>query len=318
MQAWQFVDTHQPLKLAEVPKPTAEAGEVILEIRAAGLCHSDVGAMEDPGWLNFITKRPVVFGHEIAGVVCEVGAGVTEFEVGDRVGVCPTARIGVGAPGYVRDGGFTYFHRAIPTDLVKMPDGLSFELAALGTDAGMTSYHGIVTKGGLKAGMKVGVIGLGGLGQIGARVGVVLGAEVHVCEKNEAVWPMAKEIGAKSVVGDVSEWKDQDFDLIIDYAGFGTTTAGAVNAIRRGGRVVLVGMGVLEFTLSTVAMIRKQAQVVGSSGGTREDVAAVYQLLADGKITPVVTVIGFDGIPKGLEDLRDGKVKGRLVARIEH
>ena len=73
---------------------------------------------------------------------------------------------------------------------------VSFELAALGTDAGMTSYHGIVTKGGLQAGMKVGVIGLGGLGQIGARVGVVLGAEVHVCEKNEAVWPMAEEIGA--------------------------------------------------------------------------------------------------------------------------
>ena len=185
-----------------------------------------------------------------------------------------------------------------------MPEGLTFELAALGTDAGMTSYHAMVTRGEAGPGMKVGVIGLGGLGQIGARVAVVRGAEVHVAEVDEAVWPAAREIGAMSVVGDVLEWADQGFDLIVDYAGYGTTTAGALKAIRKNGRVVVVGMARMQITLDTMDIIHKQAQPLGSSGGTKDDVAAIYALLASGDVSPVVNVIGFDDIPAGLDDLQ--------------
>ena len=70
----------------------------MLDIRAAGLCHSDVGALTDPAWLDYIPNRPVVIGHEIAGVVSAVGEGVTSIVIGDRVGVCPSN--GHGAPGY--------------------------------------------------------------------------------------------------------------------------------------------------------------------------------------------------------------------------
>ena len=314
MKAWQFTTTHQPLQRADIPEPVPGPGEVVIDIHAAGLCHSDVGAMTDEAWLDYINPRPMVIGHEIAGVISAVGSGVTDVKVGDRVGVCPSN--GHGAPGYVRNGGFTEKHLCLADDVVPMPDGLSFELAALGTDAGMTSYHAMVTRGEAKAGMKVGVIGLGGLGQIGARVAVVRGCEVHVAEVNEAVWPMAREIGAVSVVKDVLEWKDQNFDLIVDYAGYGTTTANAVKALRKQGRVVLVGMARMEIPLQTMDMIHKQAEIRGSSGGTKQDVAEVYALLASGDVAPVVTTIGFDDIPAGLDDLQHHRMTGRLVAKI--
>ena len=314
MKAWQFTNTNEPLVLNEVAEPTAGPGEVILDIKSAGLCHSDVGAMTDPGWLALIPNRPITIGHEIAGVVTELGEGVTDVRIGDRVGVCPTAS--ALAPGYGRDGGFTYKHQVLAGDLVPMPEGLSFDMAALGTDAGMTSYQAIVVRGGLKPGMKVGVIGLGGLGQIGARVAVVKGAEVHVAEINKDAWPRATEIGATSVVSDVSEWAGQGFDLIVDYAGFGTTTAGALKAVRFDGRVVQVGMGRLETTLDIRDLILNKVQLLGSVGGTKEDVAAVYELIASGDLKPVVHTITFEEIPEGLERLRRGEVSGRLVARI--
>lgn len=314
MQGWFFTNTGEPLELGELDEPTPGPGEALLEIKSAGLCHSDVGMLTDESWLQTLAFRPIVIGHEVAGVVTAVGEGVTEVQVGDRVGVCPTAT--GGAPGYVRHGGFTYQHVAPAADLVPMPEGLSFELAALGTDAGMTSYHAIVARGGLQPGMKVGVIGLGGLGQIGARVGVVKGAEVHVAEPNEAAWPLAKEIGAASVVKDASEWEGQDFDLIVDYAGFGSTTRAATKAVRRDGRVVLVGMGKLEFTLDTMDMILSEVTVAGSQGGTKEDIAEVYELLASGDIEPTVTVIGFEDIPQGIDDLKNHRITGRLVAHI--
>ncbi len=316
MKAWQFTNTHEPLVLNEVPEPTAAEGEVVLEMKAAGLCHSDVGLLEDEGWLALLAKQPITIGHENAGVVAEVGEGVTEFKVGDRVGVCPTAE-GVGAPGYAFDGGFAPKMAVPAAALVPLPDEVDFINGAAATDAGMTSYHAIITRGGVKEGDKVGVIGLGGLGQLGARAAVLHGAEVYVAEINEKVWPMAEEIGAKGVKAAITDFEDVEFDVIVDYAGFGTTTAQAVTAVRPGGTVVLVGMGRLEATINTRDLITKAVNLVGSVGGTKEDIAGIYRLLASGEMKPTITTIGFDEIPEGLEKLERGEVVGRLVASYE-
>lgn len=316
MQGWFFTGTHQPLVLRDLDVPTAGPGEVLIEVQAAGLCHSDVGMLTEASWLRTLAFTPIVLGHEISGVITAVGDGVTDVAIGDRVGVCPTG-VG-GAPGYVRHGGFTRFHVAPAADVVRMPDSLSFELAAMGTDAGMTAYHAMVTQGGVTAGMKVGVIGLGGLGQIGARVAVVAGAQVHVAEPNRAAWPLAHAIGAASVVSDASEWAGQGFDLIVDYAGYGTTTRAATKAVRRNGRVVLIGMGAMEFTLDTMDMILSRITVVGAGGGTTHDIADVYRLMAQGDLTPEVHVIGFHDIPAALDDLAHHRITGRLVARLGH
>lgn len=313
MQGWHFTGTHEPLVLAEVNLNPPGPGEVLIDVRAAGLCHSDVGMLTESSWLRTLAFRPIVLGHEISGVIAAVGDGVHDVKVGDPVGVCPTG-VG-GAPGYVRHGGFTAQHVAPAADVVPIPPGVSFEWAAMGTDAGMTAYHAMATQGGVTAGMKVGVIGLGGLGQIGARVAVVKGADVHVAEPNRAAWPLAESIGATSIVSDAADWAGKNFDLIVDYAGYGTTTRAATKAVRRGGRVVLIGMGAMEITLDTMDMILSRVNLIGSGGGTTGDIADVYDLMAAGLLNPEVQVIGFHDIPRALDDLAHHRMTGRLVAR---
>lgn len=313
MKGWCFTATNEPLQLLDIDEPVPGPGEVLLDVKAAGLCHSDVGVMTDPIWMDRIGFTPLILGHEIAGVVSALGPGVDGVKIGDRVGVCPS--VGVGTPGFQRHGGFTSKFAAKVVELVSVPDHLSLDLAALGTDAGMTAYHAMVSRGRVEAGMKVGVIGFGGLGQIGARVAVVRGAEVHVAEPNEAAWPAARAAGVADIVPDASAWAGKGFDLIVDYAGFDTTTRAAVKAVRRHGRVVLVGMAKLEFTLDTMPVILSEIEFLGSAGGTPQDIAEVYELLAAGHITPTVTVIDFLDIAKGLDDLQHHRITGRLVSR---
>lgn len=316
MKGWQFNNTNEPLELVEKQDPKATPGTVIIDVKASGLCHSDVATLRDPGWLNILAKVPIVLGHEIAGVISEVGEGVTDYQVGDKVGVCPVGKDGLG-PGNGRDGGYSNKVLVPACDLVKMPEGVTFAQAAAGTDAGMTSYHAMFNKGGAKAGMKVGVIGVGGLGQMAARAAVVKGCEVYAVDTNPAARELAKQIGCKAVVGDVSELAQFSPELIVDYAGFGTTTAGAIDAVAVGGTVVLVGMGKLETTINTSNLILKSVQLKGSVGGTVEDVAAVYELMAEGHLDPVITEVTFDEIPEGLARLERHEVTGRLVAILE-
>lgn len=313
MKAWQFTNTGEPLVLAEVEEPRAATGEVVIDVKAAGLCHSDVGLMEDEGWLALVDHRPITIGHEVAGVISEVGDSVVGWQVGDRVGVCPSTPT---HPGYSRNGGYSFRTSARQEDIVRIPDSVSFEQAAAGTDAGMTSYHAVVVAGGVEAGEKVGIIGLGGLGQIGARIAVLSGADVHVADIDRRVWPMAEVIGAVDVAEDICEFDGVRFDLIVDFAGVGTTTASAVDVIRPGGRVVLVGMGKLRSTIDTKSLILNECRLIGSKGGDVDDVRGVYEFFASGRLDPEITAIGFEDIPAGLDRLRRGEVVGRLVARI--
>ena len=312
MKAWHFHGTGEPLEQVELPDPEPGEGEVLLDVGGAGLCHTDVGVLEDEGWLSTLVRLPIVMGHEVAGSVRQTGPGVSGWQVGDRVGVCPTTP--AGAPGFSFDGGFAEQMIAPAEALVRIPEGVGFAAGASATDAGMTSYHAMMTAGGLKPGMKVGIIGLGGLGQIGARVAVLNGADVYVAEIDESVWHLVDELGAQKVAKSIGDFAATGLDLIVDYAGFGTTTAEAVESVAPGGRVVQVGMGKLEATISTKALILSSVTLVGSNGGTREDIESVYRLLSSGDLEPVLSEISLDEIPGGLARLSRGEVTGRLVA----
>lgn len=314
MKAWQFTGTNEPLVQNDVPDPVAGPGQVVLKMGAAGICHSDVGLMTDAGWMPMIKKLPITIGHENAGEVLEVGEGVEAFSVGDKVGVCPTANGPADTPGYTYDGGFAEKLLIGADFLVPMPEGLSFAQGAAATDAGMTSHAAVITNGGVKEGDTVGIIGFGGLGQIGTRVAVLAGADVYVAEVNEKVHDAARAAGAKEVATSIKDFPDVSFDVIVDYAGFGTTTADAVDVIRRDGTVVLVGMGRLESTIDTKSLILNQCNLKGSNGGSKEDIAGIYEFMASGQLTPQLTEIPFDEIPQGLEKLHAGEVQGRLVA----
>ena len=181
----------------------------------------------------------------------------------------------------------------------------------------MTSYHAMFQKGGAKSGMKVGVIGIGGLGQMAARAAVIAGCEVYAADVSPAARELAKEIGCKVVVEDVKELAQYQPELIVDYAGFGVTTADAIDTVAVGGTVVLVGMGKLQSTINTSNLILKSVQLKGSVGGTVEDIAAVYELMAKGHLDPLLSEITFDEISEGLGRLERHEVKGRLVANLE-
>lgn len=318
MKAWQFTNTNEPLVQNEVAEPVAGPGEVVLKMRAAGICHSDVGVLTDEGWLSMLAKRPITLGHENAGEIIALGDGVEGWSIGDRVGVCPTVpEVGVGAaasPGYGYDGGFAEQMAINAHALVPLPDSLSFAQGAAATDAGMTAHAAMITNGGVKAGDTVGVIGFGGLGQIGARIAVLTGAKVYVAEVNESVWDAARESGVTDVKKSIKDFEGVSFDVIVDYAGFGTTTADAVDVIRRDGTVVLVGMGRLESTINTMSLILNQCNLKGSNGGTKADIEGVYAFMASGDLNPTLTEIGFDEIADGIDRLQAGKVQGRLVA----
>lgn len=310
MKAWVFSGAGRPLELQEVSDPVAKPGEVVIDVKASGLCHSDVSALDDPNWAVNFPADPVVLGHEPAGVVSAVGEGVTNLKIGDRVGV-PS-----GPPnntGYFRDGAYAEKTTAIADAVVKIPDGLDFVTAASGTDAGNVAHHAVVTRAKVKPGEKVGIIGVGGLGQIGARIAVLSGCEVYAAEPKEDVWPMALDLGVTRCVKDITELADVGLTTIIDFAGFGSTTNGAIEVVADGGKVVQVGMGTIVFEFHSNPLIIKQVDLIGSMGGGVEDLAGVYDFMADGRLAPKVTTWDFARIPEGLDELRRGTVQGRVV-----
>ncbi|WP_460802699.1 zinc-binding dehydrogenase [Microbacterium sp. GXF6406] len=313
MRAWHFVGTHKPFERVDIDEPTAGPGKVVIDVKAAGLCHSDVGILEDEKWLSSMKELPVVPGHETAGVISEVGEGVTDWKVGDRVAVWPLAEI----MGYMVNGAWEDRSEVSTDGLIAIPEGVSFAQAAAATDAGMTSV-GALSTAGVEAGMKVGIIGFGGLGQIGARVAHLRGAEVYVAEINESVWDRAREAGAVKVAKSITEFADVELDVIIDYAGFGVTTSDALNTVKSsgGGRVVQVGMGKLESTIDTYALILGRKQLHGSMGGSKEDIEETMRYMASGDLKPALTEIDFEEIPAGIQQLIDGTAVGRLVAKV--
>jgi D-arabinose 1-dehydrogenase-like Zn-dependent alcohol dehydrogenase len=322
MKAWMFNGVGAELELVDLPDPVPGPGEVVVDLRAAGLCHSDVG-ITDGTLTEVLGFTPIILGHEAAGVVSALGDGVDNAAIGDRVaisamgdgtsGVVGRTTIGIG-----RHGGYAQKTLTPASELIPIPDNVPFEQAAAATDAGMTSYHGIFVRGGLQPGMKVGIIGLGGLGMTGARMAVLGGAQVYAAEINPDVHAAGLERGIEKVVNDVKDLAPFGLDLIVDFAGFGTTTAGAIEAVRHGGRIVQVGVGAQESTINTYLLAMKDLDLLGSVGGTPADTAEVINFIASGGLTIATKTIGFDEIAHGLEQLARGVQGYRLVARVEN
>jgi len=310
MKAWQFTAVGAPLSLIEREDPTAASNEVVIETKAAGVCHTDVG-YTDGALTKYLGTIPIVLGHEIAGDIVEIGSDVTGYAIGDRV-VVKAGQLG---PGSSSDGGYSTHVRVAAEWLLPIPDGVSYEQAAVATDAGLTAYHALTIRGHLKRGDKVGIIGAGGLGHLGIQFAIALGATVYVAEVNEAAKAASAGYDVTAWGTSILDFADENLDVIIDYAGFGVTTNEAVQAVKFQGRVVLVGIGVTEFTLSSV-LVGKEVDLVGSLNGSREDLAEVLEILARGDVKARLENISFEEIPAGLERLSNGQVRGRLVAVI--
>lgn len=313
MRAWQFVDINKPLRRIELATPEPGPGEIRLDLRAAGMCHSDVGF-----WNGTITDTldhwPIVLGHENAGVISAIGEGVTGFSIGDWVAAYPIEAHPY--PGVERDGGYADKTLIPAGGLIRIPDGVSFEQAAVASDAGMTAYHAVHASGEVTRGTRVGIIGLGGLGMAGAWLAVLSGAMVYGVEINEEVHARALSLGVEVVFTDVNDLKPLGLDVIIDFAGVQETILGAVQSVKVGGRVVLVGLGVAQFTLPSMLFTSQRVHFVGSWGGTKQDVVDVIDLMSAGRFDIPATIVGFEQIGQSLQDMAAGQLRGKVVARV--
>ncbi|MGV0740517.1 zinc-binding dehydrogenase [Mycobacterium syngnathidarum] len=312
MKAWVLEELHGTLTLQDIPIPDPEPHQVVIKTKAAGLCHSDIGSIE--GTIPLRKRLPIVLGHEGAGIIAKVGSGVTAWNVGDRVVATGSIE---DAPGNTHDGGYAEYYAATADRLVSLPEGVDWGQAAAATDAGMTSYVGVVVNGGLRAGDRVGIIGLGGLGMTGAKIAVAKGASVYGVEPRAEVWETAKQAGVTVLFHDITELSGMDLDLVVDFAGFSSTTAGAISAVKYGGRVVLVGLGFPEVTFKAYDLVSRNIEIKGSMPpGNPQHLKDVVDLIASGDLEISATQIRFDEIPEGLERLRHGHVVGRLYASL--
>ncbi|MCB2077099.1 MAG: alcohol dehydrogenase catalytic domain-containing protein [Novosphingobium sp.] len=311
MRAWSLRAVGEPLELIERDDPVPEKGQVVVDVKAAGLCHSDVGFLD--GTLTWMLPGlPMILGHEVAGTVAAIGEGVENCAVGDRVVLSGPEEF---AAGWSVDGGYATKCLAMASGLIPIPENVSFVQGAASTDAGMTAYCAVMGAGEMKAGQKVGVVGLGGLGMTGARIAVVNGAEVYAAEPRKEVWDKALEQGVIEVVEDAKDLARFQCDLIVDFAGFGSTTSGAISAVRPFGIVVQVGLGKTEALINTAELTGKAVQLRGARGGMMQGATqAVLAHMANGELTIEASTLPFEEIPEGLDRLAAGGVVGRLVA----
>src|ERR1700682_5677848 len=216
MKAAILREFRSPLTLEVVDRPEPAAGEILMEVEACGVCHSDLHVAEGD-WTQFagIVKKPLILGHEIVGRVVERGGAVSSIEgsiqVGDRVGVpwvqwtcgeCELCRDGnenlcarQRITGVMVDGGYAEYAKAPASHVVKIPETLRSELAAPLLCAGVT-VHRALKQSKIRAGQRLAIFGVGGLGPPALQIGRAAGAEVTAIDVSEEKLALAKSLGA--------------------------------------------------------------------------------------------------------------------------
>ena len=280
---------------AELPDPEPLPGEVVVDLVAAALNHRDVWQRTAPG------NHGAVLGSDGAGVVSQLGEGVTGVEIGQEVVINPSVGWGdredAPAPGWAilgvpRQG--TYAERiAIPADHVRpRPPRLSWHESAALPLAGLTAWRALVTRGGVQQGMRVLITGAGGgAATFLVQIARAHGAEIVVTSSNDETIARAIELGAaRGVRYTDSDWPEQvgEVDLIVDSAGT-PAWAGALQCLRRGGTMVSFGRtagNVAEIDLPS--LFYGQWNVLGTTMGSPREFDAMLEHVHEASWTPVV------------------------------
>ena len=344
MKAVQFEKFGEPLVVAELDTPTAPAGGVVVQVKAAGLCRSDWHAWQghDPDSTVF----PHVPGHEFAGIVQEVGSGVTNLKVGDRVvfpfvcgcGECSWCESGNAQvcpdqwqPGFSGPGTYAEYV-AIPRadfNAVVLPDEVSFEVAASLGCRFATSYRAIKHVAHVQPGETVAVFGCGGIGLAAIMIAAASGATVVAVDVNPEALQLAAQVGATHVFnaaeGDVvtaiKNVIPEGVDVSVDALGSIPTAKSAVESLRVQGRHVQIGLLLPakigdKATVPMHVVIAKELSVLGSHGMAA---AAYPEMLADiaaGVIDPgqfITHRIPLNAVPDALAKMSTGTKPGVTI-----
>jgi propanol-preferring alcohol dehydrogenase len=324
-----------PLSLEEVRTPKLEALEVLIEVEACGVCHSDLH-VADGDWPQIvpITKRPLILGHEIAGRVVEKGDAVESLKVGDHVGVpwvhwtcgeCDFCREGnenlcarQKITGVTVDGGYAEFVKAPASHALKIPDGLSSADAAPLFCAGVTVYRAL-QHAKIQLGQRLAVFGVGGLGHLAVQIGKELGAEVTAIDISDEKLSHAKNAGASvtlnsassNVVKEMRRAGGAHVALVTSAAKAAYDTA--FPCVRPTGMLLAVGLPSESICFPPIMMAATEVRIQASSVGTREDLRRVLEMAAAGTLHCQVTKRPLAQANEALSELRAGSVSGRIV-----
>ena len=308
MRAVQYARHLEVPRLVELPAPVCPQDGVVVRVGATGVCRSDwhAWAGHDP------VALPHVPGHELAGTVEVVGAGVRDWSVGDRVTVpfvcgcgrctycldgdthvCPDQT----QPGFTGPGSFADLVavHAADTNLVRLPDGLGFVTAASLGCRLATSYRALVTHGRVAPGSWVAVHGCGGVGLSAVMVATALGARVVAVDVSEDALTRARELGAEAAVRDddpaaaVRDVTGGGAHVSLDAVGSPVTAVASVRSLRRQGRHVQVGLLLGDRSTPPLPMdlvVAQELSIHGSHGMPAHQYADLLDLVTTGRIDP--------------------------------
>jgi 2-desacetyl-2-hydroxyethyl bacteriochlorophyllide A dehydrogenase len=305
MKAVRLVKPGQPLEMQEIPIPQAGPRDVLVRVKAAGVCHSDVHYRAG---VSPVEPLPLTLGHEVAGVVEEVGGELASFGRGDRVvlhymvtcGDCAYCSQGneqfctTGEMlGKHRDGGYAEFIAVPARSVFRLPEEIPFEQGAIMMCSSATVYHAL-RKGRLKPGETVAVYGVGGLGMSAVQLASVFGAlEVYGVDINADKLRMARRFGAVPInaaeVDPVDEIRrltgGRGVDVALELVGLPTVIRQSVASLALFGRAVMVGLTDKPSEIETYReLICKEAELVGSSDHLAQELPALIELARQGRL----------------------------------
>ncbi len=337
MNAFRLTAPHTT-ELRSIPQPEPGPGDALVRVGAAGVCHSDLHIIDAPDALGM--PIPLTLGHENAGWVAAVGAGVSGFEPGEAValygivgcGTCVACLAGhdnacrrtlPGGIGLSRDGGMAEYVVVPARQLIPIGD-LDVAQAAPLTDAGLTPYHAIaVTRRGLRPGATCVVIGVGGLGHMAIQIlAATSAARIVAVDVRDEALQLARHVGAHHTIQSNAETTNAIRDLVgpapggadvvIDCVGSQATVDIAGAIVATGGDIALVGLGggVLPVGFGRLAM---EARVSVPFWGTRAELTEVIALARAGRIKAHVERFPLSDVQQAYDRLRAGRLTGRAV-----
>ena len=334
MKAAVVRELGKPLSLEELPIPTPGPGEVLVKIRATGVCHTDLHAA-DGDWPIKPTP-PFVPGHEGAGIVAAVGPGVKRLKEGDPVGIawlhdaCGACEYCLSGwetlceaqhdSGYSVNGTFAEYAIGAADYVARLPDRVDFAAMAPILCAGVTTYKAIKETE-ARPGEWLAISGIGGLGHIAIQYARAMGLHVAALDVTEDKLALARSLGAELAI-DASQ-PDAIAKLLAQTNGgaHGVVVtavsrgafAQALQLVRRKGTVSLVGLPPGEFPTPIFDVVLKRLTIRGSIVGTRKDLAEAVQFAAEGKVKAHIHRAKLEDINRVFADLEAGRVDGRIV-----
>jgi len=327
-----------PLVIEEIPRPEPATDEVLIQVEACGVCHSDLHVARGD-WKQFagIVKKPLTLGHEVVGRVAEKGSAVAELQVGDRVGLpwiywscgtCEPCREGnenlcarQKITGVTVDGGFAEFVKAPASHAVKIPASLLPIAAAPLLCAGLT-VHRALKPSGLAAGQRLAVFGVGGLGHLAVQIGCDMGAEVIAVDIAEEKLALATSLGAvetlnaaaRDVVRELRKKGGVHVALVTSAAK--AAYDNAFRCLRPTGTLLVVGLPAENICFPPIMMAASEVRIRASAVGTRQELREVLALADAGKLKCEVTTRSLSEVNRALQELERGQITGRVVLTV--